>query len=208
MIGHLFDIHVPYGIEGIAGAFNIINDPRMCRLITSLVLAGANDEEIELAVNGKFDIDYSLTDITEYMHYFFNLEKWNFQEKQKYVDSVTDTFVKKYYKMALKGDKEYLIWKLGAAPNKSQSDMLQDLVSDAYYNFKEWTDADPDTALKWGALTVKLMDRFDKVGKDQGNKESVLDTISFEIKVTTPETKTVHGAVAHISELGEEDEDD
>ena len=84
--------------------------------------------------------------------------------------------------MALKGDKDYLLWKLGAAPDKSFNGMLRDMMVDSYYNFKERSKVDPDTAQRWGSLAVKLTDRLDKLEKDTEGKQDLFEAIQFQIE--------------------------
>ena len=148
MYGHLFDMEGTTGTAGITGAFNVLNDPLMYRLITSMALAGITEEDIELIVNGKYNIHYSSEDIKEFLHYFFNVSEWNLNQKKEYVSTIKDSALLKFYKLALKGDKDYLVWKLGAAPDKSFNSMLRDMMVDSYYNFKERSKIDPDTAQK------------------------------------------------------------
>jgi hypothetical protein len=148
MYGYLKKVVTSEGIDGVKGAFEIINDPMMYRLITSLALAKITDEDIELIVNGKYNFQYSSDDIEEFLHYFFNVKEWTLPRKQEYVDQVKDSGLKRFYKLALKGDKDYLVWKLGAAPEKSFDHMLRDMMTDSYYNFKERAKADPELAQK------------------------------------------------------------
>ena len=44
-------------VEGVSGSFKLLNDRLMYRLMTSLALANVNSEDIELIINGKYDID-------------------------------------------------------------------------------------------------------------------------------------------------------
>ena len=74
MYGHLFNTNVPSGTLGIQGAFNVMDDPLMYRLITSLAMARITNEDIELIVNGKYNISYASEDIKEFLHYFFNVK--------------------------------------------------------------------------------------------------------------------------------------
>ena len=61
-----------------------------------------------------------------------------------------------------------MLWKLGPAPDKSFNGMLSDMMVDRYYNFKERSKVDPDTAQRWGALAVKLTDRLERLDKETG----------------------------------------
>lgn len=109
MFGYLFKVEVPSGTLGIKGAFNVTEDPLMYRLITSLALARITNEDIELIINGKYNISYAAEDIQEFLHYFFNVKDWDLAEKKEYVETIDDKQLKNSYKLALKGDKDYLI---------------------------------------------------------------------------------------------------
>lgn len=164
-------------------AFELIDDPLMYRLITSLALTKVNDEDLEIIVNGKFNMDYSVEDIKIFLKYFFNTEGWTLKDRQDYVNTVTDQQLKPFYKMALKGDKDYLMWKLGAAPEKDFNMMLKDMIHDAYYNFKEQSKVKPDVAQRWANLTVKIADKIDNYEKDdKKSAQSFLDNFDFKIK--------------------------
>ena len=182
MFGHLFKVDVPSGTDGIDGAFKVMNDPLMYRLITSMALAGITDEDIELIVNGKYNIEYASEDIQEFLHYFFNVAEWSIGDKQDFVAQVEIPELKKFYKLALRGDKDYLLWKLGAAPDRSFDLMLRDMMTDSYYNFKERSKGDPDLAQRWGALAIKLTDRIDRLEKDTGDKKDFFAEFNVKLK--------------------------
>lgn len=209
MYGHRFQVQVPAGITGITGAYKLLNDPLMHRLITSMALANANDEDIELIINGKYNIEYATEDIVEFLHYFFNVKGWSLVEKQRYVDTVNNPDLKRAYKLALSGDKDYLLWKLGAAPEKPFDEMLKDMMVDSYYNFKERAKADPELAQKWGALAVKITDRLEKLEKETGEKKDMFADIEFQLKSDkeVPDEKVVGVSVSigsnitHIEDL-------
>lgn len=74
MFGFMFKTEVPSGTLGIQGAFNVMDDPLMYKLITSLALARITNEDIELIVNGKYNISYVAEDIQAFLHYFFNVK--------------------------------------------------------------------------------------------------------------------------------------
>ena len=60
MYGHLFDIYTPsIDVVSIEGAMTILDDPLMKRLISSLAISNITSEDIELIVNGKYNVEYS-----------------------------------------------------------------------------------------------------------------------------------------------------
>ena len=181
MVSYLRKLDMPNGVVGIEGAFRLLEDPLMYRLITSLALAKITDEDIELIVNGKFNINYTSEDITEFLHYFFNVKSWSLTDKVEYVEAVPNNDLKKFYKMALKGDKDHLVWKLGAAPNKSFDSMLREIMTDSFYNFKETSKTNTDIAQKWGALALKTVEKLEKFDRDTKEKKDVFQEISFKL---------------------------
>ena len=204
MYGHIFNVRFPAGTVGIKGAFNIINDPPMYRLITSLALAKINDNDIDLIVNGKFNTDYSFEDVTEFLYYFFNVRDWSVIEKKDFAKQVSDEELRKYYKMALTGDKDFLLWKLGASPDISFDNMLKDMAVDSYYLFKDKAKYDSDAAQKWGALAVKITEKLEKVEKESVNRKDLFNDIIFNLDPSSSgdgkkvRTKTT---IKHLSEV-------
>jgi len=201
MFGYVFDVYTGDDIESIKGAFKLLDDPLMFRLITSLAIARITSEDIELIVNGKYNVEYSHDNIEMFLKYFFDIAGLNVAERKKLVDSVTDSTIKKFYRIALQGDKDYLLWKLGAAPDKSFDNMLRDMLSDSYYNFKERSRVDPDLAQKWGSLAVKLADRVDRIIQENTDNESIFEAIEFKLKEQDSSEKT---EIPHIDDLNGE----
>jgi len=181
MVGYLRKLEMPNGTTGIAGAFRLLEDPLMYRLITSLALAKITDEDIELIVNGKYNINYTSEDITEFLHYFFNVKSWSLSDKVEFVNETKSNDLKKFYLLALKGDKDHLVWKLGAAPNKSFDSMLREIMTDSFYNFKEQSKTNVDLAQKWGALALKTVEKLEKFDKDTKDKKDVFSEITFKL---------------------------
>jgi hypothetical protein len=182
MYGHVFNMSLTSGTVGIHGAMEIMNDPLMYRLITSMAIAKITDQDIELIVNGKYTSDYTFEDIKEFLHYFFNLQGWRVNEIEQYRVSVKVETLRFYYKIALTGDKDYLLWKLGASPDKGFPEMIREVMVDSYYNFKDKSKHNSEDAQRWGALMIKLSDRLDKLEKETGKKTSLFDEIIFKIK--------------------------
>ena len=203
MFGYLYNLDVPSGVDGIEGEFKIMNDPLMYRLITSLALCNISEEDIELIVNGKYNMEYASEDVQEFLHYFFDVSDWTVGDKQEYVAQVEIPELKVFYKMALKGDKDYLLWKLGAAPDKSFDLMLRDMMTDSYYNFKERSKGDPDLAQRWGALAIKLTDRIDRLEKDTGDKKDFFAEFNVKLKSYREDNKNDdnNSPDIHISDL-------
>lgn len=204
MFCHLTNFSFPERLPTVHRAFQLIDDPLMYRLVTSMALAKMNDEDIDLIVNGKFNMEYEASDIKMFLKYFFKVDDWTLRDRQKYVDRISDPSLLPYYKMALKGDKDYLLWKLGAAPEKDFGLMLKDMVHDSYYNFKEQSKVKPSIAQKWAGLAIKLTDRLDNLQKEE-NKSAAnfLDNFEFKIKsdIEISSRGADKGEVVHLKDL-------
>lgn len=199
-------LELPDGTPGIKGALEIMHDADMYKTITAMAMAKINDEDIELIVNGKYNIHYEADDIREFLFYFFNVSEWSLTAKKYYTSLiVNDPKLKKAYELALEGDKDYLIWKLGIAPDKSFDKMLRDMMTDSYYNFKEKSKVDGDTAQKWAGLALRITDRVDKLEKDSDDKKSIFDKIQFVMQ-GKGELK-LNNKYTHINSLKDKEED-
>ena len=179
LFGYIFKQQINNEIGSLEGALNLMNDRLMYRLMTSLALAGVQPEDIELIINGKYDVEYSSENVDQFLFYFFDVAGWTYQQKKDYSTTVTDQNLRMFYQLSLQGDKPYLMWKLGIAPDKSFNSMLQDMFSDSYYNFKEYLQRNPDTANKFGTLAIRISERLDKIEKEIGGKQDMFNDISF-----------------------------
>jgi len=167
----------------IKGAFALLENTQLRILLFAMALAGVSPEDAELIVNAKFDINASSEDIDSFLFYFFNLEDFNYSEKTALEDLFAkDVPTKRAFKLALTGDKNYMLWKLGAAPDKSFDQMLRDMLADSYYIFKEKAKLDPDTATKFGSLAVKLADRLERVMVNEQKADDLFSEIKFDIE--------------------------
>ena len=182
---------------GIKGAFRVIDDPLMRKAIQSLAFGKVTNEDIELIVNGKFDIGYASEDFEAFLKYFFDIHDWNFNERQEYMQLEQKSGYKRFYKLALEGDKPYLMWKLGLSPSRTYDDMLREMFDDSFYNFKERSRHDPELAQKWGTLAVKLSDKIEKNERDDKEKDEYFQ--SFQIETDNFEDK--EEPFPHISEF-------
>jgi hypothetical protein len=166
----------------IGGAFALLENIQLRILLYAMALAGTSAEDMELIVNGKFDINASSDDVDAFLYYFFNLSDFNYSEKVMLQDSFAkDVNTKRAFKLALKGDRDYMLWKLGAAPDKSFDNMLRDMLADSYYLFKEKAKSDPDTATKFGSLAVKLADRLERVIQNDQKANDLFSEIKFDL---------------------------
>lgn len=149
-------------------------------------------------------MEYEVEDVKMFLKYFFNVDDWTLRDRQNYVNGITDPNLLKFYKMALKGDKDYLLWKLGAAPEKDFGMMLKDMVHDSYYNFKEQSKVKPSVAQKWAGLAIKLTDRLDNLEKgDKKGGANFFENYEFKIKsdIEISSRGVEKGEVVHLKDL-------
>lgn len=166
---------------GLEGANQILLDKEMYIIISSMALAKITQEDIELLIAGKYNIHYTKDDINEFLNYYFNVHSWSIGDKKLYLKYITDKRVLSAYTLALEGDKDYLLWKLGIAPEKSFDQMLHDMTADAYYFFKEKAKVAPEEAQKWGTLVLKLTDKVNQLDEERSAKRTLFDEINFTI---------------------------
>lgn len=172
-------LEIPEGYSGIHGASEILYDRNMYLICSSLSIAKVTDEDIELIINGKYNIHYEVADIKEFLNYYFDMDGWSLGEKKEYVKYITDKEFKRYYELALEGDRDYLLWKLGIAPDKSFTEMLKDMSIDSYYNFKDKIKILPDEAQRWAGVAMRLMDKLNEVEKETNTRKSIFEEIEF-----------------------------
>lgn len=191
MYGARFLKQVAIGTEGIVGAFKILDDIKIREIVLPLAMCGMAIEDIELTCTGRFDINYEPQDFVKFIHYFANFRDWTNTDKELYINKITDATLKANYKLAIKGDKNYLLWKLGAAPNKSFDQMLREMFTDSFYYFKEKQKGEAADAQRWGMLAVKISDRLDKLDADTKNKQNIFDQVKFELSADKPKEETI-----------------
>ncbi len=182
MWAYYFEKPTDLDMNPIKGAFALLENLQLRVLLYAMALVGVAAEDMELIINGKFDINASSDDVDAFLYYFFNLKDFNYSEKAMLQDSFAkDVNTKRAFKLALKGDRNYMLWKLGAAPDKSFDQMLRDMLADSYYLFKEKARTEPDTATKFGALAVKLADRLERVIQNDQKANDLFSEIKFEL---------------------------
>jgi hypothetical protein len=75
MYGYKFDVAVNSSLEGVKGGITLLNDRLMYRLLSSLALGNVQAEDIELILNGKYDVEYSSSDVDMFLRYFFTVDE-------------------------------------------------------------------------------------------------------------------------------------
>lgn len=199
--GYLFSKPIDMPITGIHGALKILDDQHLRKLILPMSMSGMSTEDIELTCTGRFDISYEPADFEKFIHYFANFKGWSNTDKELFINAQGDKELKGNYQLAMQGDKNYLLWKLGTAPTKSFDEMLREMFRDSFYHFKEKQKLEPEDAQRWGALAVKISDRLDKIEQDMAEKKNVFDEVRFKL---APDPMDTEGEVVTAESLGVE----
>lgn len=176
-------------LQGIEGAFRMLEDPKMVKYINVLTLAGVNPQDLELILNAKYNISFDSPDFEMYLKYFANYTGWTYTDKELYIASLTDPDYKSLCKKALKDDRASLIWELGLGtdPTTSFDGMMREMYTDCFYYFKKNLKFKPDESQRFGQLFIKIADRLNAI--DDKNKES--HDIFSELKLGLETTDTI-----------------
>lgn len=135
MFYYRFKKQTDVSLQGVEGAFAMLEDPRMVKYVTCLALAGIDQTDMELILNAKYNISFEPTDFEIFLKYFANFVGWTYTDKELFINSLTDPNMKSLYKLALTGERAQLIWELGLGtdPSISFDDLLKDMLTDSYF---------------------------------------------------------------------------
>jgi hypothetical protein len=179
MFACLFEVQIRRPITGAEGALRIFEDSQMNKLVSCMSLANIEETDIELLIQSKIDINYTLEDIREFINYFFNVDGWTKKDKELFISTVKKTDIKRAYLDAISGDKNKLLWKLKLSPSLDFDELLREMTYDCFYKFKELVQVDPDTALKFAATVDKLSGRLEKIIDDRKADTGAKDGFSI-----------------------------
>jgi hypothetical protein len=195
MYGYFFERGVEVATDHLENTFHLLENRHLRTLLFSTILAGMSSDEIELILNEKYDnINTSSASVDAFIHYFFNLEGFSFKEKESLEKSFAkDVKIRRAFRDALKNDRDYMLWKLGAAPQKSFDAMIKDLFVDTVYLFKEFSkDKKIDEVSKLGTLAVRLSDRLEKYEETNKKADDIFSEFSLEpAEIKASEVSTV-----------------
>jgi len=179
----IYRFNYPAGLntEPVKEAFDMLSNNNIRIMIYAMALADINVSDIELVINEKYDINASSGGVSAFLHYFFDLKDFTFAEKQDLEKSfVRDVNARRIFKVALRGNKDYTLWKLGANSGKSLDSMLREMMVDSFYSFKEKNKSDADVAIKFGNLALKLADKIDRIDEAANKTEDFFNDLEFE----------------------------
>lgn len=171
MVGHKFNVSISDSIEHMDGVFRLLLDPKLYKSITTLVMGSMPNEDIELVLNGKYDLELTSDHVDDFIHYFFNLNNWSHHDKVHFVNRIKSKDLKRYYKMALTEDIDFVLWELDLDPQKEYDQMLKSMAGDCFFNFKKSANRNPNDSIKWGKLFIKVSDKLEEYD-EQMQKES------------------------------------
>ncbi len=181
-------------IQGCEESFTILSDPRLRRIIQALALAGINPMDIELLINGRYEVTHDSPDFQMFLQYFCNFEEWGYVDREFFIESVKDAEFKSVLrKTVLKGDRHYLVWKLGLGtdPHMSLEQIFTDMLSDSYFTFKENIRLRPDDAQKFAQLAIRLADRLDASDSRKKETHNLLDELKIKLVVENTTTNQI-----------------
>jgi hypothetical protein len=208
MYYHRFQKSAPVqtSLHGCEGAFLILADPRLRKMISALALAGINPIDIELLINGRYEVSHDSPDFQMYLKYFANFDEWGYADREFFVEAQKDAEFKMILKKAaLKGDRHYLVWKLGLGtdPHMSLEQIFTDMLADSYFTFKENVRLRPDDAQRFAQLAIKLADRLDATDSKKKDTHNLLDELKIKLVVesTTTEASKIADMTAMELEL-------
>lgn len=189
-------------ILGCQGALNMILDPNLKKYNYTLALAGMEQADVELIINARYSIAHDSPDFNAFFHYFCNFEDWTYADKELYMESSPDG-LKSIYRIALKNDRSYLIWKLqlGTDPNLKYEEMLKDMLTDSYFLFKENVRIKPDDANKFAVLATKLADRLDGLAQDKDKGDDLLSKLKFKLEISSTQDNTPNTDIKSIAQI-------
>lgn len=184
MYGTPFEPEYRDQIAGFDGALRILEDPKMRRAVQAMALADIDDDDIELMLNARYDITYAPNDIKFFLEHYFNVDGLRTPERKELVDAESNPEFKNMYLIAMRGDKSYLLWKLGLAPTKTYSEMMQEMMNDAFYMFKEKsrTGRQSEEAYRWSQLALKIAEKLDKHEKEEDDANNLFKGLDFGLK--------------------------
>jgi len=212
LVYYLLKLDAGYSLSFVRGAFELLYDLDMFQKMSSLAFANVTEQDIELIVQGKYNIHYDELQIKTFFDLFFDVKDWTLGEKKEYLKHVKDPDLRDFYEMALDGDKSYLMWKLGIAPEKSFEAMLSDVTSDTYYFFKEKAKYSPSEAQSWASLFLRTIERAEKLQSDKDKSADFftdLNSLIEEAKERSDEIssniqQTEEAPLPHINTLNDE----
>ena len=179
-------------LAGCEEALKMTEDPQLKKIIIGLSLAGINPNDIELLINGRYHVTHEQPDFQNYIKYFANFEEWSYADKEAYVEKLKDAEFKNILrKAALKGDRHYLVWKLGLGtdPHMSMEQIFTDMMADSYFTFKENIKLRPEDAQKFAQLAIRLSDRLDQTKSKEKESHNLLDELKIKLEVETTDKK-------------------
>ena len=193
-------------IIGCEGSFSMLEDPTIRKAVTALSLASINPLDIELLVNGRYHINWESQDFQMFLKYFANFDDWSYADRAFYVETRVKEveFKLTLTKAALKGDRHYLVWKLGLGtdPHMSMDAIFTDMIADSYFTFKELMKVRPDDAQKFAQLAIRLSDRLDKNENNKKETMSLADELKIKLTVETTTGDSSENKVISMKDLG------
>lgn len=192
-------------IAGCDNALLMLEDPTLRKAVTALSLAGINPLDIELLINGRYHVTWESEDFRNFIKFFANFDDWSYADRAFYVETrVKEADFKNILKKAaLKGDRHYLVWKLGLGtdPHMSMEGIFTDMIADSYFTFKELMQARPDDAQKFANLAIRLSDRLDKNESAKKETHDLAKELQIKLVVETTNSASAENKVTDMKDI-------
>jgi hypothetical protein len=176
--------------------FNIVEDALIRKHVECSLLVGIGDETIIEDVKALYRKDLTAEDIIRFKIFFFDVKEISDTSSYlKYVDALPPDERQLKNKCRANGP-DFTRWSLGVDIHLNAKNITKNMISDAYFRFKEAsTDKNIesfDKAIKLGSLVTKLIDReikLDNVKKhdDKDLREAFSEQLTlFDLKDDNP----------------------
>lgn len=175
-----------YGIT-VKEVMDLVNDQTIRKWIHVMALGNIDPGLIYVLVSSKTDKLYDEGSFYEYINYFFNLEDFTIKEKYELAQKETNLEQRRLFDLALKYEKDELLWELGFTPDLSVEFIVKGVAAESYMKFKHASDEDKSARL--GALVLKAVEKLKEL--DAESKKNMEDTggLNFEVLQQSPSYK-------------------
>ena len=166
-------------------AIEILNDVNIRRWVNSMAMASLDPQLIYILVSTKTDKIYDEGAFDSYLNFFFNLSDFTIKDKTEIQLKETDPELKNMYGLALRYDKDQMLWKMGFTPDIPLEQMVKIVAVESVMRFK--ISIDEDKAARLGTLVLKAVDKLKELDSE---KKKALETIAgFDIKLLREKPK-------------------
>lgn len=176
----------------------ISSDPLIKTHVECCLLNRIKYEDIICDISKIYKVDINEHEIIDFSTIFFDINEINSTNSwMEYVDTLP--VEEKNFKIKCKaGGADYTRWALGAKVDLDALEITKDMITDSYFKFREASIDKSmnsvDSAIKWGGLATKLIDRAMKLellNSSEPDDESIREALGrqlcmFDLKKEKP----------------------